>query len=73
MVDIFSDEKLEITCPECHRKFKETIGRLKKAKSVTCPGCGKVFGLENTSLRKEVEKVDRRLRELNNQIAKLGK
>lgn len=31
--------KLPLVCPNCSKKFAETLGRLKSAKKVTCPGC----------------------------------
>ena len=30
----------DLTCPDCGRKFQETLRRLQDNPSVTCPGCG---------------------------------
>ena len=33
---------ISIPCPQCGKKLKATLGRLKREKKITCPSCGPV-------------------------------
>lgn len=33
---------IDISCPQCGKKLKEKIGRMKREKHITCPVCGNI-------------------------------
>jgi restriction system protein len=47
MGDILCD----LTCPDCGRKFNETLRRLSEIPTVTCPGCGEKIDVNLTDER----------------------
>ena len=47
MGDILCD----LTCPDCGRKFNETLRRLSEIPTVTCPGCGEEIDVNLTDER----------------------
>ncbi|HAS54951.1 MAG TPA: hypothetical protein DCS42_12950 [Nitrospiraceae bacterium] len=55
MKTIFDNQKIELKC-ECGRKFKETIGRLKKNPSIKCP-CGITIKIEADQLAGKLDKA----------------
>ena len=64
-------QKLDISCPHCNHKLKETIGRLKRDPHLTCNGCGKVFDVEASGLRKGIKSVEDQLSKFRRDIGKM--
>ncbi len=48
---------LELSCPGCSKKFKETIGRLKNNPDIPCPGCGATIHIEADQLRNGIQAI----------------
>jgi ribosomal protein L37AE/L43A len=57
---MFDSEKFEFSCPNCHNKISETVGRLNRG-GYSCPSCGTKF--DATELRRELEKAERLTKE----------
>jgi len=64
-------QSMEVTCPHCARKIKETLGRLKNSPHLTCPQCGKGFDVDATSLKKTLKEVEDRLAKFQRDIGKM--
>ena len=35
-------QQITMSCPQCGKQLKDTLGRLKRNKRVTCPACGPI-------------------------------
>ena len=63
----------ELTCPSCHRKFKESLARLVKDPTIVCPGCGKPIQINAAGFRAEAKKLEDALGQLDDAFKGLGK
>ena len=68
---ILDDEELNIPCPRCSKETKKKIGWLKRNREMTCSACGETFGLDTKELRREIARVDRAIRDLENTLKRL--
>ena len=57
----FDNESIEFPCGKCGRKFKQTVGWLKRNKDITCPSCGTVNVLDSKKLTAGLDAVKKRL------------
>lgn len=53
--------KLSIPCPKCKHDIPETIARLEKNPTLTCPACSTSFAIEADGFRRELEEVEQSL------------
>lgn len=60
---------LELTCPQCSHKFKETIGRLKHNPQLTCGGCGTAINIQADELASAIKTIEQSLRDLQRKIS----
>lgn len=62
--------EIEISCPECKRKFKVMLKQIANEEEVTCPECRKIIHLKDSdgSVRKSLQSVDKELRKLKNSL-----
>ncbi|MHC4082014.1 MAG: hypothetical protein ACYS15_11270 [Planctomycetota bacterium] len=51
--------EFEISCPDCHHKFKERAGSLKPGNTRACPNCGKLIEYAGDDLSKMDQDVKR--------------
>ncbi|HEY5582567.1 MAG TPA: hypothetical protein VIK56_15660 [Rhodoferax sp.] len=65
------DQQLDIPCPHCSKKSKESIGRLKNNPHLTCSSCGGGIDIDADKLRggiaaaqKSLDKLDATMRNL---------
>ena len=53
---LVKNAKVDLECPNCGRKFKQTLGRMQR--DFDCPGCGVRFDAKGVAKgTKEVEKA----------------
>lgn len=64
---------LEIPCPNCGKKFQETIGRLKHNPEIRCSGCGSNIRIDADELRQGIQTVENSLADLQRQLGNLFK
>jgi transcription initiation factor IIE alpha subunit len=57
-------------CPACGRAVTVNLGRGRRTRRITCPGCGQEIKLQFAG--DDLGKIDRSYRELEQQIRKLG-
>lgn len=57
-------QQITMTCPQCGKQLKDTLGRLKRHKRVTCPQCGPI-AVDTT----QVQRIER---DISQQLAKIG-
>lgn len=69
----FDAQEIELTCPKCSHKFKESIGRLKDDPQIPCPGCSAVIEINAKGLRDGLESADKAVADLKGQIGRLFK
>jgi ribosomal protein S27AE len=55
------NHSLDIPCGKCGKKFKETIGRLKRNPKLTCGSCGAVTNVETDELRRVEQSIKKAL------------
>lgn len=76
MTGLLDNHQIEMACPQCGRKFKERLGRLKNNPKIRCPGCCTNISVSTSSpggLAKGLNTVDKSLAELQRSLKKLGK
>ncbi|MEN9375983.1 MAG: hypothetical protein RL710_1140 [Pseudomonadota bacterium] len=73
MKNLLDDQTIELACPNCSRKFKERIGKLKTNPKLTCTGCSTVISIDANQLRSEIAKVDKSLADLQRTLGRFGK
>ena len=55
---LFKGQKIDLTCPNCERKFKiDASLAFKKNSVVTCPSCSEKINLDTTDSRKKLDKT----------------
>lgn len=70
---IFDDAEIEIPCPKCGYKTKQTIGRLRDQAQFECVGCGTTIKPSTRQFDSALNKVDQSIDDLRRQLATLGK
>ncbi len=73
MKSILDSKSIELTCPQCSKKFNETIGKLKTNPAVTCSACGTSISVNASELRSSMKKIDDALANLGKSLGRLGK
>ena len=66
-MSFLDNQSIDITCPSCHRSFKESVGRLKQDGN-TCPSCGLRF--ETSGFRNGVRDAERVLDNFKREMSK---
>lgn len=66
-------KKIDIPCPHCSHKVKESIGRLKRDPHLTCSKCGKGFDVDAAGLRKGIQSVEDSLSDFRRKLGKMFK
>lgn len=51
--------KLELTCPDCGRKFKQTVSRMKR--DFDCPGCG--LGFKPDQFARDIKAAEKAIKD----------
>lgn len=73
-MSIKENAKGNVECPKCSQTFQETVARLERDPSVTCPTCGHVFAVSREVIAATVaalEPVDRAWQEIKDLERKL--
>lgn len=66
----FDSQPVDLPCPKCGHKSKQSIGWLKANDSMTCPGCGARFNLDKTNFDQPIRQVERKV---NDAFAAIGR
>lgn len=66
-------QTIDIPCPHCGQKLRQTIGQLKTKSSLTCKACKGTFDLDATDLRRKVAGVEKQLADFARKLGRLGK
>ncbi len=69
----FDDHEIDVPCPQCGHKTKQSIGWLRANKEMTCVGCGVAISLEDKGFRAGLDKVEKSLADLRNTFSGFGK
>ena len=73
MINI-NDQKTEVSCPICGKKAKVTMRQIAMQATVSCPSGHQIKLVDKDgSNKREIEKVNRELKKLDDAIKKLGK
>lgn len=64
-------ETIDIACPHCSKKLKETIGRLKRDPVLTCRHCHKETRVEAGQIRSATSSLQKSLYALGKALGKL--
>lgn len=73
MKTTLDSQVIEIPCPHCGHKLKESIGKLKTNPKLTCSKCRGVVSIDANQMRAEVAKVEKSLAQLSRTLAGFGK
>ncbi|RYE43832.1 MAG: hypothetical protein EOP24_26675 [Hyphomicrobiales bacterium] len=76
MTGFLDKAQVDITCPKCARKIKESLGRLKNNPLLRCPGCGTEIQINANGpkgLAPGLKKVDNAMADLKRSLKNLGK
>lgn len=73
MKNFLDDQTIELTCPNCSRKLKERIGKLKTNPKLTCTKCSSGINIDANYMRSEVAKVEQALAKLQRTLGGFGK
>jgi transcription elongation factor Elf1 len=66
-------QAIEIPCPHCGHKLKESIGKLKMNPTLICGKCQGRVKIDANNMRTEIAKVKESLDQLNRTLAGFGK
>lgn len=61
MSDMLDRQTLEIACPHCGEKSKETIGRLKHSPTLECAACKNLIKIDADEMRQIVDSLQAQL------------
>jgi transcription elongation factor Elf1 len=67
------NEKIKVPCPSCGKGIEVTIGQAKRSPNVTCRSCGKSVKLEASQLKKQIDTVEKSVRDLQRKLGNLFK
>ncbi len=56
---MFKDAGVDLSCPQCQRKVKKTIGWIKQNTQFVCAGCGSIVKLKKDQFIRELTKADK--------------
>ena len=73
MKSALDSQTIEIPCPNCGKKSRETLGRIKAVQKLTCRHCRQTFDLDKTQMTREIAKVDAALKKTLGAFGRLGK
>jgi len=73
MASPLDSQTLEIPCPHCGHKLRETIGKLQTNPKLTCRACQSVIAINATDLRRKIASVEKQLADFARKIGRLGK
>lgn len=66
-------QKIELDCPHCSHKVRETLGRLRKSPTLVCPKCRGSITVDGADLDKQLRGVDKQLGNFSRRISKTFK
>lgn len=72
MKSVLDSQTIDISCPSCGHKLRQSIGRLKLNPQLICR-CGQVINVNESNMSREIAKVDKGLADLGKALGRLGK
>ena len=73
MKSVLDNETIDIPCPNCGRKLRELVGKLKTSPKLTCRHCSTAFDVNAKQFKAATEKVDKSLADLQRKIGRAFK
>ena len=68
---LLDNEKMEITCANCTKKFAVSVGQVRRSTEITCPACR--TNIDTKQAAKDLDRVSKATDELAAQFRKLGR
>ena len=73
MASPLDSQTVEVPCPHCGHKLRETIGKLKTNPKLTCRHCSGVVDIDASDLCRKITGVEKQLTDLSRKLSRLGK
>lgn len=73
MKGALDSQSIELPCPHCSRKLRETIGKIKTNPILRCRQCGKDFQVNAEQFTAKFAKVEKALANMQRSLRRLGK
>ncbi len=65
--------EIDITCPACNHKFKESANDMEPGKTRTCPSCGKTIEYTRDDVSNAERDINGAMADLKKALKKSGK
>lgn len=63
--------QIPIECPQCKHQTQQTIGRLRRNPTLTCPSCRSAFRIDGNDLDQKIRSIEQQLTKTLNKTIKL--
>ncbi len=73
MNGLLDKELIDVPCPHCSHKAAQPTGKLKLNPKLTCSRCRKEFAINANELRAGINKIEKKLADLQRALGRLGK
>jgi transcription elongation factor Elf1 len=74
MKSTLDGQTIELPCPHCGHKQRQTIGKLKTLDHLTCSRCHIASDVDKAQIRREIAKVERLIKaKINKAAAELAR
>ncbi|PRG29270.1 hypothetical protein C6T62_24285 [Burkholderia multivorans] len=67
----FDSHRVDVSCPKCSKKISETLGRLKRDPTLTCPVCKSDIRIEASQFRDAERAIKKELDSIRKSLGKL--
>lgn len=64
MKSILDTQAIDVPCPSCGHKLRETIGRLKTNPKLSCSSCSAEINVDASELKREIAALEKQLAQL---------
>ncbi|UEP31270.1 MULTISPECIES: hypothetical protein [unclassified Burkholderia] len=67
----FDSHRVDVSCPKCNKKVSETLGRLKRDPTLTCPSCKSDIRIDASQFRETERALNKQIEDLKKSLGKL--